>query len=264
MQTLFTSQRGPMLAAATLAIAVSSTACGISLIAQEQASNEWTRTYTVEEGATLEILNTNGKIAVTATDGSAIEIVAERIVKAPTEEKAKAVLDAFEIRETAAADSVRIESKSPSMEFGVSRAVNYTVKVPRWANVRLETTNGDVQVNDLAGELRVEATNGRIQATGLENSARVNTTNGAISLDFSKLGEDGVECETVNGQITVALPKDASADVDARVTNGSISTGDVGLSITEESRRRVEGRLGSGGTRVLLQTVNGMIRLKGR
>jgi len=263
MQTLLTSQRGPILAAATLAMAVSSTACGI-LIAQEQASNEWTRSYTVEEGATFEIVNTNGKIAVTATDGSAIEVVAERIVKAPTEEKAKALLDDFEIRESATASNVRLESKSPSMEFGVSRSVNYTVKVPRWANVRLETTNGDIQVADLTGELRIDATNGRIQASGLENTTRVSTTNGAITLDFAKIGEDGIECETVNGAITIALPKDASADVDARVTNGTISTDDVGLSVTEESRRRVEGRLGSGGARVRLETVNGAIRLKAR
>jgi len=264
MQTFINSRRSSVLAAVMLAAAVGSTACGIDLFAQEEARNQWTQHYTVEPGATLEILNTNGRITVTAGEGDRIDVVAERIVKASTEEKAKAVLEDFEIRESAAPDLVRLDSKYRSTEFGVNRSVNYTVTVPRWANVRLETTNGDVHVENLTGELRVDATNGRIQASGLENGTHVNTTNGAITLDFARIGEEGIDCETVNGTITVTLPKDGSADIEARVTNGSISTEEAGLTITEDSRRRVEGRLGSGGARVRLQTVNGAIRVRGR
>jgi hypothetical protein len=264
MKTLLTTKRAPLLAAVLFGAAVSSAACGIDLIAQEEARNQWTKSYEIGEGATVEILNTNGKITVTAGEGESVEVVAERVVKASTEEKAKALLEEFEIRETASADLVRLDSTSRTTEFGVNRMVNYTVKLPRWANVRLETTNGDIRVDNLAGELRIEATNGRIEATGLENGARVNTTNGAISLDFAKVGDASIECETVNGTITVAVPDDANADVEARVVNGGISTDESGLSVIDESRRRVEGRLGEGGTRIRLETVNGAIRLRGR
>ncbi len=265
MQTIFNSQRSSALVAVLVSAALSSAACGINLMAQEEARDQWTKSYTIEQGATVEILNTNGKIVVTAGEGDTVEVAAERIVKASTEEKAKELLAEFEIRESASADEVRIDSKfTGNMGFGVNRSVNYTVTVPRWAHVRLEATNGDIRVEGLAGELRIEATNGRIEATGLENGATVDTTNGAISLEFAKLGDQGIDCETINGAITVTLPRDAGADVSARVANGAISTGDLKLSLSEESRRRVEGRLGSGGVRVRLETVNGAINLRGR
>jgi hypothetical protein len=265
MQNIFNSRHSTALTAMLVAAAMSSAACGIDLFAQEEARDQWKRTYTVEQGATLEILNTNGKIVLTAGETDTIDVTAERIVKASTEEKAKELLAEFEIRDSASADRVRIDSKSTTnLGMGVNRSVNYTVTVPRWAHVTLETTNGDIRVEGIAGELRIQAMNGRIEAADLENGATVDTTNGAISLAFAKLGDQGVDCETINGAITVTLPRDAGADVSARVTNGSISTGDLGLSLTEESRRRVEGRLGSGGPRVRLETVNGAISVRGR
>lgn len=241
-----------------------SAGCGIGLSAQAEARNQWTKTYAVAPGATLEIVNTNGRIEIAATDGTAIEVVAERIVKASTEDRARELLDGFEIRETASADHVRLDSRSTGISIGVNRMVHYTVKLPRSTNVRIDTTNGDVRVNDLAGELRVEATNGRIEGTGLANGAVVDTTNGAVSLSFVKLGAQGVACETTNGAITVMLPADADADLSARVTNGRVSVEGLDVEFTEESRRRMDGRLGSGGTRVRLETLNGEIRVRGR
>ncbi len=264
MQTFCKSPRSTVLLAAFTAALLSSTACGINLMAQEEARNQWTKSYELAPGATVEILNTNGTITVTAGEGDTMDVVAERIVKASTEERARELLEEFEIRETASESRVRLDSKATGMSLGVNRLVNYTVTLPAWANVRLETTNGDIRVENIAGELRIDATNGRIEGTGLGNGASVAATNGAISLEFAALGDQGVSCETVNGQITVALPRDAGADISARVTNGSISTGDLGLDTSEESRRRVEGRLGPGGARVRLETVNGAIRLRAR
>ena len=258
-------QRTSLIAAAVLVAASASLAgCGIHLMAQEEARDRWTKTYTIEPGATFEISNTNGRIEIAPADGNTLEVVAERIVKASTEERAKAVLAGFEIRETVEPGRVRLESRMTGLHLGVSRIVNYTVKLPSWTNVTIDTTNGDVRVAGLEGELRIQATNGRIEATGLGNGASVDTTNGAISLDFAKVGDQGIDCETTNGAITVALPRDANADVSARVTNGAISTGDLDLSLSEESRRRVEGRLGAGGARVRLETTNGAIRVRGR
>ncbi len=265
MQTTFTSRLPRTSPALLLAAAIGlSAGCGIDLSAQAEARNEWKKTYAVEAGATLEIVNTNGRIEIAATDGDAIEVVAERVVKASTDDRAREVLDGFEIRETASANHVRLDSRSTGMSLGINRMVHYTVKVPRSTNVRIDTTNGDVQVNELAGELRVEATNGRIVGNGLANGAEVDTTNGAVSLSFAKLGAQGIACETTNGAITVTLPPDADADLSARVTNGRVSVEGLDVDFTEESRRRMDGRLGAGGTRVRLQTLNGEIRVRGR
>jgi DUF4097 and DUF4098 domain-containing protein YvlB len=138
------------------------------------------------------------------------------------------------------------------------------VKVPRWANVRLDTTNSDIEVTGVTGAFRATATNGHISATGLENGAIVETTNGKIDIAMSKLSDDGVTCTTTNGEIIVILPKDAKAHLSARVTNGAISDEGLTLAVSERSRRRLDATIGGGGPTVKLETTNGAVVIKGR
>jgi DUF4097 and DUF4098 domain-containing protein YvlB len=71
-----------------------------------------------------------------------------------------------------------------------------------------------------------------------------------------------VEFETVNGSITLDLPEGSNVDLHASTVNGSI---DSALPITVSgrfSRRSLQGRIGEGGTRLDVSTVNGSIRLR--
>lgn len=241
-------------------------ACHLSLSLDAEARDQWSRTYELEPGGTFEIRNTNGEISIETTDGTAIEVSAEFVVKAATDEAAKELLDNSEITETVSPGHILLDSRNRDLGFTlhVSRSVNYTVRLPKSTNVTLDSTNGDIEVSGLAGALRVDTTNGRIRARALENGATVGATNGQVTLEFLKLGEQGIECETTNGSITVDLPRSADASVSARVTNGRISTSDLGLSVSDDNRRRLEGSIGAGGTRVRLRTTNGAISLRGR
>ena len=49
-----------------------------------EARDNWTRSYAVEAGATLEVRETNGRIRILAGGGNQIEVTATRIAKAPT------------------------------------------------------------------------------------------------------------------------------------------------------------------------------------
>ena len=64
--------------------------------------------------------------------------------------------------------------------------------------------------------------------------------------------------------MTLRLPDDAKADVLATWTNGGINVSDVKIDVTEQSRRRFEGRLNGGGPLIELQTTNGGIRIRPR
>ena len=75
-----------------------------------EAKAAWTRTYTVTEGATLEIRETNGRVASRPTDGDEVEVTATRIRKAPTEEAAKAAAEGVQIKEKAVGDRVELDS----------------------------------------------------------------------------------------------------------------------------------------------------------
>ncbi len=64
-------------------------ACNIQFSNDAEARDQWKRSYTLAPNGTFELHEPNGKIDVTVGDGNAIEVEAERIVRAGTEAAAK-------------------------------------------------------------------------------------------------------------------------------------------------------------------------------
>jgi hypothetical protein len=240
------------------------TACNLQLSTDVEAKDEWTRSYQVTPNAAVTIKNGNGKIEVIGGDGSSVTIIAERIVKASTEAAAKEQLALIEMKEEAANDHVSLDSSTRGLQINVSRRINYKITMPRGASLSLSSSNGDIHVTNVSGTFSAEASNGRIVATNLQNGAKVSTTNGVIELAFDRVGDAGISAETTNGMITVELPRTTNAELSARVTNGGISNEGLDLKVSEQSRRRLDGTLGSGGPSIRLETTNGAINLKGR
>lgn len=251
---------------ALLGSAFSLSACNLDVSLRAEAKDQWKRHYMIAKGGTLEIRNTNGLIRIEPGDG--VDVTADRIVQAGTDQAAKDALSGFEIQESASPDHVLIDSagrKGLNLSVNLSRRVEYHVRAPEWMNVRLATTNGDIHVEPkLTGKFQAEATNGRITAQGLEGSADASTTNGTITLDVAKISDGGISAETTNGAITLSVPPAANAHLSARVTNGAIRPEGLNLTVTDSGRRRLEATLGAGGPAVTLETTNGAITIRAR
>jgi DUF4097 and DUF4098 domain-containing protein YvlB len=230
-------------------------------IAHGKAQDEWKRTYTVGEGGQLEIVNVNGTITATPADGGKIEVRAERVVKASSDEAARDVLKQIELVETVAGNRVRIETKVPRMRR-INQQVRYWVKVPKGLAVNFETVNGGVRVENLDGHTLASTTNGGVRGIGLKGQVKASTTNGGVDITMAEVTGD-IQLETTNGGIRLALPRDAKANLEARCTNGGIGVEDgwASLELTEKSRRRFRGTLNGGGPTVSAETTNGGIRI---
>lgn len=251
-----------LILAATL---VATGACNLNLSMGAEARDQWTRSYPISATGSLTIKSGNGIITVEAGDRTTIEVTAERITKASTDEAAKEQLALFDIKEEVSPDRVVIDSTSRGgITVNVSRRANYTVKVPAGLNVTLESSNGEIIARGVAGAFSASSSNGRIRGEGLRGSVKASTTNGVLELDLDALGPDGVRAETTNGMITVTMPSGSNADLSARVTNGDISHDGLNVTVAESSRRRLDGRIGAGGPLVSLETTNGAIRVKGK
>jgi DUF4097 and DUF4098 domain-containing protein YvlB len=88
------------------------------------------------------------------------------------------------------------------------------------------------------------------------------TVNGAIDVALSSLPADAsISLETVNGSIALSLPAKVDADLSASVVHGRISTRRA-LTASERSERTLRARLGQGGARLDLSSVNGSIRVE--
>jgi DUF4097 and DUF4098 domain-containing protein YvlB len=229
-----------------------------------EAKDEWTRSFQLTPDGAVTLKNGNGKIEVIGGDGSSVNIIAERIVKASTEAAAKEQLTLLEMKEDVAADRVSIDSSTRGLTINVSRRINYKVTMPKGASLTLVSSNGDILVTNVGGAFSAEATNGRVTATGLQGGTRVTTTNGVIELTFDKVGDGGITAETTNGTITVAVPKATNADLSARISNGAISSQGLDVQVAEQSRRRLDGTLGTGGPSIRLEATNGAITIRAK
>lgn len=236
-----------------------------SLGASGRASDTWTHSYTVADGGRVEIVNTNGAIVVEQGDGPAVDIRAERLARASTDEDAKTLLGKVQIVETVTPDSVRLETKAPRSFGRGGVEVKYFLKVPRSLHLLPSTTNGRITLTGLANDVQASTTNGGVQGDGLTGSIVATSTNGGIALTMKSLGSGGVRAETTNGGVSVELPADARANVTAHVTNGGIGVENLKIeTVGDQNRRRLEGRLNGGGPPVELSTTNGGIRLSGK
>jgi len=228
-----------------------------------RATDEWNRSYPLAKGGQVEIVNTNGRVDIEGTDGATVEVRAERIAKAATDEGARELLPRIVISEDVKPDHVRIQTERMSgVMIGANFEVRYHVKAPRAAIVRANATNGQVAIAGMSGEIVAKTTNGAVNVKDVAGPIEASTTNGAVVVEVASL-TGPVKLRTTNGAVTLTLPEQARADFSATVTNGGISVSGVKLETTEQSRRRVEGKINGGVPPIELHTTNGGVRVRG-
>jgi hypothetical protein len=245
--------------------AASLAACDVvvnSMNTSAKAQDEWSKSYTISPNGRLELVNTNGIIEVLATDNPQIEVRAERIAHANSDDAAKELLKQVQIKETVAPDSVRLETALPSGSgFGRSGEVRYHVKVPAGLSVKLHNTNGLVRIEGLRGEVRAETTNGGVRGRGLSGTVDASTTNGGVELEIDALGAGGIKAETTNGGVQLVVPENVKAEIKASTVHGGVNIS--GFTVDgQTSRNHVEGRVNGGGPRIVLETTNGGISVR--
>ena len=271
MNTMSRRTRKAVLVLPVLIVAsAAATGCDIAMSDYRQKETAtWRKSYDLRPGGRLEISNINGRIDVEASAGSAVEIVAEKSVRAASVEAAKEALGRIEIQESASPDSVRIETKVPRQAGGLfnhtSQEVHYTVKVPASLDARFSTVNGGIELTGLKGRINAETTNGGIKAHDVSGSLDASTTNGGIEVELNQVAESGVKLGCTNGGVELRLPQDARATISARVVNGGINTEGVTIeTVGESTRRRLDGRMNGGGPKIDIEGTNGGIRIASR
>lgn len=233
-------------------------------LAAGKAQDEWMRTFKVAPGGRLELINVNGRITAEPSDGSEIELRAERTAKATSDEAAKELLGRIEMREEVGADRVRVEVRPPRQSGPAGHEFKWTVKVPRGVSVDLRTVNGGVHVTGLDAEVRARSTNGGIKGLALiPSSVDASVTNGGVEIELARPVDSGTfQLEAVNGGVSIDIPESSKADIAGRCVNGGISISGLSLeTVGEQSRRRLDAKLNGGGARISLETVNGGVRI---
>jgi DUF4097 and DUF4098 domain-containing protein YvlB len=167
-------------------------------------------------------------------------------------------LEELQVEITGEGDRVSIRTRYPrSRWMGGAGKVDYRLSVPRGARVRLRTVNGRVEVDGVAASLEASTVNGSVDVTGAGGEVEASAVNGSVDVAVARVDPSGrSEIRTTNGSVRLTLPRDASAFVQAHTVNGSVGC-DFDLADASKSRRKLEGRIGNGGARFEVGTVNG-------
>lgn len=250
------------------------------------------RVFPFSPGGELHLENKNGRITVEAWARPEVRIQITRSVRAGDDAKARELLKKLKADVEVRQGRVDIVSRFPRRQESIglwdilgrkvaSLQIHYYVQVPRETDVTLETsngeirvrgvngdleastTNGDVRVAQAEGQIELSTTNGEVELTGASGSARARTTNGSVVAEVRAVGpKDGVELSTSNGNVEVYLPNDVKATLQAQTTNGRVS---VAFPVTTRgvmSSKTVRGTINGGGAAISLATTNGNVEVR--
>jgi DUF4097 and DUF4098 domain-containing protein YvlB len=126
----------------------------------------------------------------------------------------------------------RLTTAGPTSNEG-NWHVYFIVHAPKNAKLDLETKNGPISIEGIAGNTRVRAVNGPVSLKNCAGMVDAQTTNGPLS--YTGAGGD-VKLTAQNGPVSVELTGDSwnGPQLDAKTVNGPVS-----LSIPENYRSGV-------------------------
>lgn len=200
----------------------------------------------------LTLENTNGRVRVATWDQPRVRIEATK--GAPTED----ALRRIEVVVEGEGDRVAVRTRQPRGHvFGPGGQVEYHLTVPRGARVAVKNVNGSVELDGVEGAVHASTVNGSVEAERIGGEVEASSVNGSVQVSMARVAAGGrSQLGTTNGTVRLTLPRDASADVQAGTVNGRAHC-DFDLAGGTSSRRKLEGRIGEGGARFELRTVNG-------
>lgn len=227
-------------------------------------TEEFHQTYAITANGRVELDNINGDVHISSWDRNEVKV--DAVKYSDTKER----LDEAKIEIDSRADSVSIRTKYPDHDHTWNwgphnnpASVEYTLTVPRTARLdEIKLINGALDVNGVSGEVNASCINGRLEAHNLAGRARLSTINGRLDARFDQLPGNSVELNSVNGSVALTIPSDSKAELEASTVSGGISN-DFGLRVNHHQfvGHDLRGELGTGGTRIKLENVNGRIEI---
>ena len=243
-------------------------------LATPLAAQDYHFTKVLNPGGRLEIENINGRVDVTRAAGRTAEVTVTKtvkhgdgaMVKAITEESANGLevctifVNRDPNRRTCNGDNNNDNRGHDHFDIDM----HYVVQVPAGVRLEVSNVNGNVSVSGADVDSKVDVVNGDVTFEGV-GAQSLETVNGKIVAGFTSPSWEGsLHISTVNGNVELTFPAALSADVRGETVNGGIQS-DFPITIEKGfGPKSFEGRIGSGGRRLNIETVNGEITLRKR
>ena len=227
-----------------------------------QINEEIARSFSVANQSDFSLNNINGTVTIISWQESNIKVLAN--ISAQTQESR----DDMTINMAQQGQSVTVSTdyKENGYRYNKQSAkVDYQVWLPADTNLSdIELINGSLIIKNISGKIAAQVVNGSIKASGLSGNSEISSVNGSVDVVYSldATNVNNIELETVNGSIKLYLPENINADITADTMHGNIKTAfDLKAKNNSFIGRNLRGKIGSGGSKINLDSVNGSIKV---
>ena len=240
--------------------------------AVDPETKEVRKTVSLNRDGLVSVHTFKGSITVRSWDEPRVEIYA-RIEPDGSGRDWKEKVQDTEIRIDSSADSVRIESdygktKRRASGFwdhlfdwndGTLPLVNYTIKMPRTARLRIKDYKSRSDVADFKSDVEIETYKGTVSISGLDGSLALKTYKGEVKAQFANLARRS-RFETYKGEIEIVLPGDKGFELETDL--GRHGTLDSNFEASLRVGKGFRGPVNGGGPELRLKSYKGTFRLR--
>lgn len=249
-----------------------------ALAAQDrQTSRDFTLSERVPQGQWIRVRNMNGEIRVRAATGDKVEVVAtknwrrgdpkEVSIETTTASDGSILICAIWVNQNTRCTETSYNTRSDGWRGNRNNdvSVDFEVRVPKGVKVGVWSINGGVSVDGVSDEVHAASVNGGVDATSTGGPVQASTVNGSVHVVVGRLsGTEDLDYRTVNGSVIAEFTGDIDADIELSTVNGRFQT-DWPVTITGRiDPKHLRAKLGKGGRRIRLGTVNGNVELRKR
>ena len=232
----------------------------ISTAAQADVTEQFNKSFQVDEASALRLQNINGKVEIIGWNQSTIEVNAT--ISADDQDD----LELISIDTEQTGNTVSVETKYKEKRFNRSSSgeVEYKVYVPFQSSLSdISLVNGSLDVEKVYGKIHVELVNGSLKIDDAKSDLDAASVNGSLKISFADVNSvDRINLETVNGSVRLGLPSNVDADLSIDTMHGSINN-DFGLKVDKRGfiGKELNGVIGNGQTDIDIESVNGSIKV---
>jgi hypothetical protein len=127
---------------------------------------------------------------------------------------------------------------------------------------QVQLITGDLALKGCLGNVQFQTSTGDAEVTDVEGGVTATTASGKLDVQIVPVGDKQFVLSSSSGDINVfyAAPKHYGFLLDVATGTGSIE-GDLAIKVEEINRRRLKGVVGSGQSRVIIETASGDVRI---
>jgi hypothetical protein len=222
--------------------------------------DEFHKTYELSAGARVELSGLNCGVRFETASGNTAEVHILRSARRREDLEYERII----VEHTASSLVVRGDDRDNNGRRRRNLDVRQRVimKLPRNIDFTASGINGAINGGEIDGPVKLDGINGAVKLEQASGYAEISGINGHVVIKIAKLSNRGIDVDGVNGGVELRFTDDVNADLEVSGCNGSVHADMPNVTLFGKiSRDNFRARIGSGGTRISVNGVNGRVRL---